>query len=569
MKEVLKSIDELYGHMRPEVAVRAVLWEVSNQAGRPVDLHESSDDLYKMKDRPFYVHVQAAARYLSAMAPTERLAAINTLMASVSRFSGSHAWISAQAAEQIADFALGASRVRCAFGWSLHPALIIGLRAINEGYPVSITFVDLSRDVCELAALCSAALGVGFDIVNRIPFARIDEMDYDVEISLPPFNWNISSIGSDISEKTFNIIGYGFSGRLYSEPVAIVDAIAHASSAKVILGLSAGALFRAVGVEAATREELLKSKRISAILGVPSGMIYIDTGVTASILVINPKKFIRDTVRFIDLSHDHFVSKNNRGRHEARTEVRWRQVVEAEVIDAPFARDVSLSEIHEQGDILTVDRYLRAGDERLSALLARYESKQLTEVAELIRPVALPKVEEGAYFARESSPGDIGENGYLGPSSRVVAVDRGGLRKARNQQLLPGDLVLSVKGTIGRVGLVPEAVPDREADDFWAVGQSMMILRPDTRIIAPEVLYEYLSSDLMQGYLRALAGGAVIQQINMQDLRAIPVPVPPKARQHEIQQAFHKRQELHEQVIQLQDSIRQMRQAGWPDGGDR
>lgn len=568
MKDLSNNIEVLRGYMEPMMVVQVVLLEAANQAGRPVDLDDNSNDLSKMKDRPFYAHVQVAARYILTLPPKGRIDAIDSFIRSLPTSAGNHAWINAAAAEQIASFAVDATRVRCAFSWSLHPALLIGLNALASGTDITLTFVDHSKEVCELAKLCSAVLGLNLDIVIAEPFTRSDVGPYDVEISLPPFGLNLSRKSIDLPQRTLSIIGRGFYGRLYSEPVAIADAIAHASSARAILGISAAALFRAVGVEAATRQELLQSKRVCAVLGVPSGMIYAETGIATSVLVINPKRAFCDRVRFIDLSHDHFASKTSRGRFEARTDIRWPEFVDGPAIDTDFARDVSLHDIHEQGDILTVDRYMRAGDERVKALLARYETTHLNEVVDLIRPVALPKVAEGVYFARESSPGDIAENGYLGPSSRVVPVDRGGLRKARNQQLLPGDLVLSVKGTVGKVGMVPMAVPDREADEFWAVGQSMMILRPDPRIIASEVLYEYLSSDMMQGYLQALAGGAVIQQLNMQDLKTLPVPVPPKDRQREIQQDFFQRQQLHEQVLQLQDAIRQMRNASWPDGCD-
>ena len=361
------------------------------------------------------------------------------------------------------------------------------------------------------------------------PLERLDGVEAQAEVSLPPFGWKLDSLDT-LPRKTLEWLGATQSGRLTAEPLAIADVLAHAPQARAIFSLSAGALFRMVGVEVAAREELINTGRLQAVFDVPSGMIYHETGITTALLVVSPIGQKRDLIRFVDLADPQFAARSSRGRYEARLNASWVDALGASAPEADHIRDASLDEVEKQGYALTPSRYLSRTASKIVAFNERYPVRQLADLVELIRPVALPKGEDGAYLVHEAAPGDVGEDGFLIEPPKTTSVDRGGLRKARNQQLEPGDVVISMKGTIGRVGLVPDDVPDRNAEDFWSVGQSMMILRPLRGTIAPEVLYEYLSSDLMHEHLSALASGAAIQSISMKDLKTLPIPVPAQDR---------------------------------------
>ncbi len=542
-----------------------LLMEASRKLDNTPEIHgRARQEWEKFSREPTYPQLQAAAQTLLGLPARKRLAALDVVFENCQRGGiGDYRWIALPAARQIAQMVEGARSVRCSFGWSLHPALHIGVEAMEAGHSVELSFVDLNPEVCDMAALSAAALEVNLSVFLGQPLGRLDGVKAEAEVSLPPFGWKLDNVGT-IPRKTLEWLGATQTGRLTAEPVAIADILAHSPEAHAIIGLSAGPLFRMVGVEVAAREELLNTGRLHAVYDVPSGMIYHETGIATALLIVSPAGQKHDEVRFVDLSDPHFSSRSSRGRYEARLDTLWAHALSPEAPKVDYLRDTSLNEIEEQGRILTPSRYLSRTAAKIAAFNERYEVRELSSVVELIRPVALPKGEDGDYLVREAAPGDVSEDGFLTEPPKMTKVDRGGMRKARNQQLEPGDVVISVKGTIGRVGLVPDEVPDRDADEFWAVGQSMMILRPQRGVISAEVLYEYLSSDVMHEHLNTLAGGAVIQAFNMKDLKTLPIPVPSQEDQNRIRAEFAQRQTAFEELERLRQNIWSMKAESWP-----
>lgn len=568
MKELSKLLGAVrtWADMTPEDIAPISLAATAEHLERMPELRDHFQARWvRLRDEPAYPHFKAIAIYLAGLAPHDRLKAIDWMISHTGRYAGHHPWIAFTAAEQIAALASNAPSVRGAFDAALHPLLHVGLAASQEGRHVSLSFVSKSEVVCDLALLCAAMLGLNIPVSHADPFMRDASSQFACEIVMPPFGSDYGDRAQDVSENTLTWLGSSTTGRLSAEALTIADLMAHAAGSEVILALSDGALFRSVGVESMVREELVASRRLHAVLSVPSGMVFTETGIATSILMINSLANAKSEVRFLDLSDEQLSTQTSRGRFEARREPLWRDVLNQPAAQNGMGRDVPIDEIKAQSCNLTIGRYLQSeAVVKLDAFLSGYTTRPLFEVAELIRPVALRKSDDGGYVIFETSPNDIAENGFVAQPMRQLHIDRSGLRKARNQQLQPGDLILSVKGTIGKVGLIPHHVPDSDADEFWTVGQSMMILRPRAGVIAPETLFEYLSSDLVHERLLALAGGTAIQSINIKDLKSLPVPVPSWHEQEQVKAAFEKRQNAFVELERLRASIAEMRAQNWP-----
>lgn len=565
MKELWNTFDALRGTTQIGDLPSMILMEVASKLDRIPELEGSIHDRWQSFSKdPAYPQLKAAAQIFLSLNKADRLRALDRIFDGAGRGKfGNTSWISAEVAQQIADLAAGTPSARCSFGWSLHPALHLALRSEADGIPLDLAFTDQNPNVCDLAVLCAIALEVEFSVFPGMPFERLDGIHAKTEITFPPFGWKLSQTDT-VPKRTLDWMGATETVRLTGEAVAIADQLAQAPQAQSIISLGAGALFRNVGVEATARNELVASGRLRAVLDVPSGMTYYETGIGTGILVLSPEAEKQDTVRFLDLSAPHLSAQTSRGRYEAKTDISWQDVVTGPLSSEKFGRDVPISEIEEQGGMLTASRYLSRTAARLDAFNKGYDVAQLSDLVELIRPVALPKAEDGEYVINESAPGDIDENGFLMKPAKTITVDRGALRKAQNQQLEADDVILSVKGTIGRVGIVPDTAPGRSEDDFWSVGQSMMILRPRLDRILPEVLYEYLSSDVVQQHFETLAGGAVIMSFNMRDLKSLPIPVPTMQEQQQVADAFRSRQELYAKIRRIHDEIGEHRSASWP-----
>ncbi|WP_233548558.1 restriction endonuclease subunit S [Galactobacter valiniphilus] len=98
----------------------------------------------------------------------------------------------------------------------------------------------------------------------------------------------------------------------------------------------------------------------------------------------------------------------------------------------------------------------------------------------------------------------------------------------RRFQVHPGDVLITIMGTLGRTAIVPDDIPD-------AINTKHMVaITPDRNKILPEFLQDWLrfhpaSSD----HLGRSKRGAIMGGLNMGLIKSTPLAVPPLARQQE------------------------------------
>jgi type I restriction enzyme S subunit len=92
----------------------------------------------------------------------------------------------------------------------------------------------------------------------------------------------------------------------------------------------------------------------------------------------------------------------------------------------------------------------------------------------------------------------------------------------------PGDVVYSREGGIlGIACVIPAKVRA-------CLGQRMMLLRSDCNACLPPYLMHVLNSPPILAIVRDMTGGTASPHLNVGDIKAFPVPVPPLDEQHEI-----------------------------------
>ena len=96
----------------------------------------------------------------------------------------------------------------------------------------------------------------------------------------------------------------------------------------------------------------------------------------------------------------------------------------------------------------------------------------------------------------------------------------------------PGDLLVTIMGTLGRCAVVPDDVP-------LAINtKHLCCISVDRKLVVPEWLHAYfLKSDSATQYLRQTTKGAIMGGLNMGTVKDMPVVVPPL----ELQQTFANR----------------------------
>ena len=99
--------------------------------------------------------------------------------------------------------------------------------------------------------------------------------------------------------------------------------------------------------------------------------------------------------------------------------------------------------------------------------------------------------------------------------------------KYRRAQLRTGDILLSIRGTVGKVAQVPSPL---DGANITQDSVRISLAVP----IASRYVFWYLHSDAARSYMKENQKGIAVRGINVSDVRVMPIPLPPVGEQHEI-----------------------------------
>ncbi|AXQ95519.1 N-6 DNA methylase [Cereibacter azotoformans] len=559
------DFDRIRGHIYPYQRVLGVIAELAHQkTGTPRELLPVVSDQFRRPE--FQEPLKELSRIVTPLCELseERLLELVDRLFSQIGSREFDLWMRLDAARKVSEFAEGARDVRCSFGPALLPAVVISLARGTR----KVRFISKHKSETDLMAMMDMVFDLNVEIIEQDPFLRDDGSPADFELSMPPFSMLYQDL-HDVPQQILRRLGLDKAkARVTAEVLALEDALENKARRQAVL-VAPGTLFRNVGVEKMARGDLLFSGRLRSVLRIPSGMAFEGTSITSNLLMLDDQHggtASLSPVRFVDLQDPHFSNARERGRYEVRPEASWVEAVDAATVAGEaWARDVSISEIEERGGVLTPDRFFAADTEdEVSKLCAGMETFALSDLAEIIRPAPLLKDEDGEFVAREAAAAEIDESGFVVQPSRASKLGQGGLSKAVDQRLAPGDVVLAVKGTIGAVGLVPEDAPAAASGEIWVPGQSLVALRLRKGVqLKPVTLFEFLSSDVMRDYIKSLATGTAVQTLSIKDVKALKIPVPSLSDQSQVEEAFWARQNLYAQIRALREAMENARNS-WP-----
>lgn len=112
-------------------------------------------------------------------------------------------------------------------------------------------------------------------------------------------------------------------------------------------------------------------------------------------------------------------------------------------------------------------------------------------------------------------------------------IDLGGIRKTtaaisnayRRSILAAGDLLLSIRGHVGRLAVVP--------DELTGANITQDTARLAVHGIDPIFVREYLRTQAMQGWMQRHVKGAAVKGINLGDVKRLPIMIPRQSDQEE------------------------------------
>lgn len=335
-----------------------------------------------------------------------------------------------------------------------------------------------------------------------------------------------------------------------------------------------GFLFRTTRAEQLLKERLIRLHSLDAVISLPRDALGRQSGVQASILLFHSNNQSQSShhVLMVDARASTEMAAEQSGAAD------WhKQALQAlgERDETEISAAASLGQIAENDFNITVERYvLDPVARRARDLLS--QATPLEKLAELYRPQALgpsrtrdlPEQITAAYFGLapdflEVGVTDIDEAGIVrNPIKQVMATPEV-MQRSRRSRLESGDILLVIKGSVGKVGFVRH-IPERAT---WLASQSFVIVRLNRQgpISDPLVLFRFLASEIGQSAIRNLAVGAIIPALQMADVRRLPILIPPRATQAAILRDLRKLLELQDRIVEMRDEFSARLRIMWPD----
>lgn len=201
-------------------------------------------------------------------------------------------------------------------------------------------------------------------------------------------------------------------------------------------------------------------------------------------------------------------------------------------------------------------------------MLEHTQTCPLDELVTTVRPMKTVAADETDWEETlevgEIGTADLPAYGFIRAPSRSVRVVASSARKVLQQFLQPLDILLIIKGNVGKVGLVPPDVPPPGQHGSWIAGGSAIILRGlNPAPLDVRLLFLQLRAPIGQELLNSIVSGASIPLIQLKELNRLPILLPDSATAHHALQAFEQEIDLQQQIEALQARQAQLTTSLW------
>lgn len=326
-------------------------------------------------------------------------------------------------------------------------------------------------------------------------------------------------------------------------------------SKKVITTVSEGILFSSM--EKPVRQYLIDKGMVKAVVSLPSN-IWTSTGVKTSMLILDPKGG-NDQVRFVDLSESEFVDKTTNRWLVGLTDIEGILSHIESDDETEYALSVDRENIADKDYTLYSAAYVLSPEEKkVKSIIAKAETVSLDSLVRFERGLPF-NADEGSYTVLEVGAGEIKDIGDIAIPTKEVNISEAVRAKNEAGFLRPNDIVMILKGSAGKLGIVPESVPT-EGDKRWMVNKSGIVIRVTSSKVDPRALYTYLKSDFGTVQISRLIKGATIANISLKELKQMPVIMPSEDEQNEAIACTQQSRETQQAIQKLLDE-QQVRQS--------
>ena len=308
------------------------------------------------------------------------------------------------------------------------------------------------------------------------------------------------------------------------------------------------------------REELVRKNWLDAVITLPSGG-HASTSLEGLLLVLKQDRTVGAPIQMV-AAQEMLSLRKGKSVRQAWDPNGVKELAQLlnDRKESPYARLITAEELESNGFSFQVSRYLHSEDDlELQRFMDSRTTLQLGDLAEIRRPVAsLGRQEKDGIEVREVTPGDINDSGQLRQGSKRIQLPEAALAKGRQQLLEPGDVLLSIKGGLGKVAVV------QDLEHPTVPGQAFCVvrLRPNAPL-TPAALVQYLRSAVGQSVLDKVSQGSAVAFVPMGEVKSLPIVIPTAAELKRAEELQEESVELSRQLENLSRRLNELSQDGW------
>ncbi|MDN5113048.1 hypothetical protein D3M61_02150 [Aliarcobacter butzleri] len=335
--------------------------------------------------------------------------------------------------------------------------------------------------------------------------------------------------------------------------IAYFEHILAQTAYKAVVLMPVGFTYRS-GNEELFRKYLIEKNYLEGIVQLPPNL-HSATSTETTFFVINK---IRNEhrekptdVMFINLKDESFIKREGRQLvFKSVDEIRDIYISQKEIknISALISKD----EIIENNYSFAIDKYvITEKTKEVQKDLEKFELVKLEDLAD-VRKSQLFKDEEKGTEIYELSPSDFSKAGFTLECGKVKKIESQ-LNRLNTYKLEPYDVLLSTKGTIGKVAIIGEI------EKPMIASQAIQVIRfKEVKKDKAISLYMFLKSNIGQTILSSLTSGTAMPQISTVEIKNLGIPKLTNDDEKRLFLNFNNEIEMYNKITYLEQEIQQL-----------
>ncbi|MDN5069471.1 N-6 DNA methylase [Aliarcobacter butzleri] len=335
--------------------------------------------------------------------------------------------------------------------------------------------------------------------------------------------------------------------------IAYFEHILAQTKYRAVVLMPVGFTYRS-GNEELFRKYLIEKNYLEGIVQLPPNL-HSATSTETTFFIINKKRNQHrekpTDVMFINLKDESFIKREGRQLvFKSVDEIRDIYINKKEIKN--ISALISREEIIENNYSFAIDKYVvTEKTKEVQKELEKFELIRLEDIAD-IRKSQLFKDEETGFEIFEISPSDFNKAGFTVECGKIKKIES---QKNRldTYKLEPYDVLLSTKGTIGKVAIIGKI------DKPMIASQAIQVIRlKEDKEEKAIILYMFLKSNIGQTILSSITSGTVMPQISTVEVKNLGIPKLTEESEKTIFLNFNNEIEMYNKINHLEQNIKQL-----------